>query len=499
VGAVLAGVITTLVASVLPALRAAQEEPADAVRRVPPSQRWPLRLGQLAGSLLLAGIGVALVAFKDHLPPRVGSFAGVGFLFLGSFLAMALMSALVARVFQPLTQNLFSVEDRLAADNLIRSPGRTGRVIAALAACVALLIQTAGVIRSHEKAILSWLEHSVTADLIVTAGGPISSSGQNVPMKADLAHKIEEVLPGSKAVAISFRYVDWPYREGETLILIMAVDTGLYYQRNRQRGANVPQLDLYWRLSQEPGTAVVSQNFSQLHRLKEGDSFTIPGYEGPVPLQVIGVIEDYTWNRGSVLVHRDHISRAFQTNLVDAFDVFLSAPEETETARKTLQNSSLAADHSLFVLTEEGLRTHVSNLIHRLYGLAYSQEVVVGLVAALGEVTALLISVLQRRRELGLLRAVGATQVQVLRSVLAEAFLMGIIGGLLGVAFGLVLEWYAVRVILLEEGGFSFPISLPWLEVLVFVGLALVLALSAGLLPALQAVRLRLADALAYE
>jgi putative ABC transport system permease protein len=283
------------------------------------------------------------------------------------------------------------------------------------------------------------------------------------------------------------------------LILIMAVDAGLYYQRNRQRGANVPQLDLYGRLSQEPGTALVSQNFSQLHGIQEGDTLTIPGDEGPVSLEVIGVIEDYTWNRGSVLVHRDYLSRAFHTNLVDAFDVFLAAPEERELARQTLQNSSLATEYSLFVLTGEGLRTHASNLIHRLYGLAYSQETVVGMVAALGVVTALLISVLQRRRELGLLRALGATQGQVLRSVLSEALIMGIMGSLLGVVFGLALEWYAVRVILLEEGGFSFPVSPPWFEALVFVGLALGLAWAGGLLPALQAVRLRMADALAYE
>jgi putative ABC transport system permease protein len=168
-------------------------------------------------------------------------------------------------------------------------------------------------------------------------------------------------------------------------------------------------------------------------------------------------------------------------------------------ARQTLQNSSLATEYSLFVLTGEGLRTHASNLIHRLYGLAYSQETVVGMVAALGVVTALLISVLQRRRELGLLRALGATQGQVLRSVLSEALIMGIMGSLLGVVFGLALEWYAVRVILLEEGGFSFPVSPPWFEALVFVGLALGLAWAGGLLPALQAVRLRMADALAYE
>jgi putative ABC transport system permease protein len=138
-------------------------------------------------------------------------------------------------------------------------------------------------------------------------------------------------------------------------------------------------------------------------------------------------------------------------------------------------------------------------MIRRVYSIAYLQETVVGIVAALGVVATLMISVIQRRRELGLLRAVGATQGQVLRSVLFEALLMGLIGSVLGVLFGIMLEWYAVKVILLEESGFRFPLTLPWREAALISALALTTATVAGLLPAARAVRLRIADAIAYE
>src|SRR5207302_10159050 len=137
--------------------------------------------------------------------------------------------------------------------------------------------------------------------------------------------------------------------------------------------------------------------------------------------------------------------------------------------------------------------------IRRVYSIAYLQEAVVGIVAVLGVVAALVISVIQRRRELGLLRAVGATQGQVLRTVLFEALLMGLIGSALGVLFGLVLEWYAVQVIFLEESGFRFPMTPPWREAGIIAALAITAATLAGLLPALRAVRLRIADAIAYE
>ncbi|HEY8505228.1 MAG TPA: FtsX-like permease family protein, partial [Gemmataceae bacterium] len=120
-------------------------------------------------------------------------------------------------------------------------------------------------------------------------------------------------------------------------------------------------------------------------------------------------------------------------------------------------------------------------------------------VASLGIIMAVLISVLQRRRELGLLRAVGATRAQVLRSVLCEAVLMGLLGTVLGILIGLPLEWYILRVVLYEESGFVFDVLIPWEQALGIAGGAMLVASLAGLLPALHAVRLRIPEAIAYE
>src|SRR5262249_46160377 len=146
------------------------------------------------------------------------------------------------------------------------------------------------------------------------------------------------------------------------------------------------------------------------------------------------------------------------------FDVYLPQSADARAAQRRIAQSPLGAEYSLVVLTHQELREQIQSMLQRLYGLAYTQETMGALVAALGVVMALLISVLQRRRELGLLRAVGATQAQVLRSVLAEALLMGLIGTLIGLVMGMPLEWYAVRVILFEESGFLFPIGWPWRE-----------------------------------
>ncbi|MBY0228103.1 MAG: FtsX-like permease family protein, partial [Gemmataceae bacterium] len=114
-------------------------------------------------------------------------------------------------------------------------------------------------------------------------------------------------------------------------------------------------------------------------------------------------------------------------------------------------------------------------------------------------VSALFISVLQRKRELGLLRAVGATRGQILRSVLAEAVLMGAIGAAVGFVIGLAMEWYVINVMIFDESGFLFPMRIPWADAgLVMLG-SVALATLAGLWPAYLATTLRIPEAIAYE
>jgi putative ABC transport system permease protein len=153
----------------------------------------------------------------------------------------------------------------------------------------------------------------------------------------------------------------------------------------------------------------------------------------------------------------------------------------------------------LLVQNRESVQLYLAGVIDRVFRVAYLQQIIVAIVAALGVVTALLISVLQRRRELGLLRAVGATQPQVMKSVLAEAMLMGLLGTILGFLMGLPMEWYLLRVVMLEETGFVFDVLIPWKEALGIGAISVLTATVAGLLPALHAVRLNIPDAIAYE
>jgi putative ABC transport system permease protein len=493
-----AGMLAALLAALVPALQAARAAPADAIRRVPPASggvRTWLRGG--TGTALLV-LGALAIACKPHLPPRLGTHGGLVLILLAALVAIPLLTRLLARLLQPVAGALMGVAGRLALDNLVRAPGRTGVVIAALAAGVALLLQTGGLIRSNESAMRSWVDFCVAGDLFVTSGGPLSAGGRTVPMGMPLAERLREVCPTMRVVPMRFRYLDWHANGRRARALLMVLDAAGYYQGNQDRDPPLADLELWGQLS-EPGTALVSDNFAALHGTRPGDTLVLPGSDGSVSLRVLGIVSDYSCAHGTIFVDRAHARRQFNADLVDVFDVYLPKGADHEQVRRELLQAPWAGEQGLCVLTRQEVRSHILGMVGRLYGLAYVQEVVVGLVAVLGVVAAVLISVLQRRRELGLLRAAGATRAQVLRSVLAEALFMGVLGTVVGVLLGLPLEWYTVRVILFEEAGFVCPLKFPWTTAAAVVILALTGALIAGLGPALHATRLRIPEAIAHE
>jgi putative ABC transport system permease protein len=490
--AALAGIGTALLAALLPAMQAAREEPADAVRRVPLLASWSMRVAQASSSMLLIGVGIAFLMLHEHLPERWGTYVSGALVLVGGLLITPLLAASLVRLLQPIIRVSLGIEGRLAADSLTRSPGRTGLVIAALAAGTALLLETAGITHSSEQMIVPWVDESFVSELIVTANSQIAASGDSLEMEEVLGQRIAS-LPGVESVVpIRFRRP----LVGDKMVFVIALDAADYYNAVRTRG-HVPGMELFPKLHQ-PGTILVSENYAARHGVAVGDSITLPGRRGPVPLQIIGTVVDYSWNMGTLFIDRQQWKEMADDPLVDCFDVFVRPGTNVEELRKAIR-ANWEAEQGVLVMTQGEVRQTIVDMIRRLYGITYAQQIVVMMVAGLGVVTALLISVLQRQRELGLLRAVGASRFQVVRSLLAEAALMGFLGAVIGIVLGIPLEWYAVRIILFEETGFVFPVSIPWTAAALLVAFAMGVAVLAGLVPALHAMRLRIPEAIAYE
>ncbi len=179
--AVAIGILTAVVACLVPAIQASQESPAEAVRRVAKAPTVSRLFMQVTVSLSMATFGFVMILFRNYIPYRLGTYGGMMLVLLGALVASPFFAAIGARIIQPFIRRFLGIEWRLAADNLVRSPGRTGLVIGALAAGVTLVVQTAGTIRSNRLALREWVQDAVAADLIVTSGSPIGAGAKHCP------------------------------------------------------------------------------------------------------------------------------------------------------------------------------------------------------------------------------------------------------------------------------------------------------------------------------
>src|SRR5262249_2724978 len=165
--------------------------------------------------------GTTLILLRGQFYLRTGSYGGLVLVLLGLLFLSPLLASMIARLLQPIVRITLGLEARLAADNLVRAPGRTGLLITALAAGVPLVLWTADSIRSTEDATLKGVDESIPADLFITSGSPVAGSGQNMLLKEDLGKQIEAAFPAVEA-ALPERYRTFDF--GKTKVLVVARD-----------------------------------------------------------------------------------------------------------------------------------------------------------------------------------------------------------------------------------------------------------------------------------
>jgi putative ABC transport system permease protein len=220
------GMAASLAAGLWPALRAAGVNPIEPLRRLAESPPGGLH----RRSIFLAGL---LAAAAGILHARVrslhwGPWPSLVCLVFAGLVAAPPLACLLAWLLRPLVRRWLGLGGLFALENLLRWPRRYGFVMATLAGGMALLLQTGGVIRGNEEALRDWLDRSVIGDLFVTSGGPLSASGQNLPMSDDLASIWRQQVPGLKVVPMRFRHVEWQQGDRAARLLLVLLDAPAY-------------------------------------------------------------------------------------------------------------------------------------------------------------------------------------------------------------------------------------------------------------------------------
>jgi putative ABC transport system permease protein len=283
---------------------------------------------------------------------------------------------------------------------------------------------------------------------------------------------------------------------GSPVIFVAADVQALVHRATLPPTAGDP--NTMYKLTGEGKGILASDNFALLHGYKLGDVLDIPSPRGLLHLPIVGVVLDYSDQQGSILMDRSVYQRYWNDDTVNVFRIYLAHGEtEAEVKRRILEK--FGSQRRLFVLTNRDVRQYVIRLTDQWFGITYVQIAVAVLVALLGIVNTLIVSITDRRRELGVLQAVGGLRNQIRGTIWLEALTIGAVGLILGLAFGAVQLYYSLRITGEDLAGMRLDYEYPYQICLVLVPVILGVAFISAIGPAESAVRGSLVEALEYE
>jgi putative ABC transport system permease protein len=480
----LVGIGVALVSAASPAREASLVPPVEAMARG--EREHAARVNQLRDlwiSLLLAASGGA-ASFAPPIAgkPFFGYLAALLMIGASAFAIPALVSGLTT-LFSGLLRRALGVEAMLASRSLVSSLRRTAVLLAALSTAIAMMTSVGIMVGSFRQTVETWMDDQLKADLFLQPAG--DPRADRLPtLDASLADVLA-ALPGVAGVD-RFRGYDISY-QGMPATLGSA-DTRANHDLAKIRflsGRANAVVDAELR---DGDNAAVSEPFANKHHIRAGDSITLPLGNAPVTFRVIDVFYDYGSEKGIIVVDRSTMLRYLPDPAPSGIAVYLSPGVDVDAVRKAIEK--VTAGRNVLIFTNRNLRAEAIRVFDRTFAITYALELVAVVVAIVGIAGALLTVVIDRRRELGLLRFLGASVGQIRKLIFVEAGLIGLLANLAGLLLGIVLSWLLIFVI--NKQSFGWTIQLHWpttvlLSALTLVFLATVLS---GIYPARIATRM---------
>jgi putative ABC transport system permease protein len=243
---------------------------------------------------------------------------------------------------------------------------------------------------------------------------------------------------------------------------------------------------------------IISESFQSKFGKTMNDTVALTTPTGRVEFKVLGVYVDYSSDAGSVLIDRALYKKYWRDELVDAFDLWLEPGADALQVIQTIREE-YGEKYQLFISTHRELRDAVVRIMEQSFVVNYAVEIVAVVVAIFSVINTLLASILDRTREIGVLRAIGATQAQVRAIILMEAGWMGLLGGLLGIFAGTIMSYHHVVYNTKMLTGWTFQFYYPYGIAALSLVASVILCLIAGYGPAKQAAAMPIVTAIGYE
>jgi putative ABC transport system permease protein len=478
------GIGITVLAAIEPALTAARISPVEALRArldLPGVRRG--RLTWIAFTFVVVAV-VAMLAWPPVDAPSGAerALAVYGVLLLATLLSPFILRPMARLLGLPVGL-LLRIEERLARESFARDRSRTTLTLGSLVIGLAMIVALGWAAQAARTSAYAWLADVVPGDELVSSIRPVAA---DEPVRDALA-----AVPGVARVSpiasfdVAFRGVRL---DAAAVVGADFLADGRLTVLAGDRASALDSLDA-------GGAAILPQGLADAFGLHVGETMRLPvGSERQLELRVVAIVERSMPGSGgeAILVGWKDATESLGVLGADAFAVRF-APGAAATAVPALRE--VASTFALESNPIERIQGAIADALSRVFSVFDALAVVAVIVAALGIVNTLTMGVVERIREIGVLRAIGMTRRQVMRMVVVEASILGVVGVVLGSIAGV-----GAGGLLLElGGGLGGPDGLPWLPIGVAAFLGLALPALAAIYPARLAARISIVDSLQYN
>ncbi len=485
--AVVLGVGMTILGGLWPALSASRVTPLEALRPTV-SEAYQ----RVARRRALVGAGFVALALLGLLSGQTGPAAlGVVLFLIGLVLVAPALIRPLARAFGRPLALAFAREGRIAQGNMARQPGRAAVTASALMIGLAIVVTMSGMTTSLVEGFMNIIDKNLGADFLFMPPS-LFLGGGNIGAGPELRQRIQETPGIAEVTTLRMGMTE----AGGTVLQVIGIDPATFPRISGLDFSAGDETEAYAELA--AGRAIIVNGvFALQNRVRVGDTLTLKTPEGERDYRVVGIGIDFM----NAKLATGYISQA---NLAADFhqttDLFLMANKTPEADLATVHNAleAIIRDYPVFTLFDSAQwRASQRDTLAGAMNMLYLLVVALALPSLVALINTLVINVMERTREIGLLRAVGGTRRQIRRMILAESLLLAATGTAFGILVGLWLGYVMVGV--LKIAGFKLPYYFPFGGILFTIAVGLLLGVAASLIPARHAARLDVVAALHYE
>lgn len=483
VSAVGIGIGGAVISSMVAAGRAASFHILDELREgagTKDTSPW----GDAAVGMLVLGLGATILASELRGPTDGATIA----LIFGAIMACAggltrvgpLLLAGVARAARPLAARARPAPPALAVESILRDPTRSRSAIAAVMVAFALVLIVGAFVRSLRGSILSWVDQTLAADFFVspTMQLPLPSGPT---FDAPVEQALREI-PGIATIGAA-RMIN--VRIGDALA-VLRTEGAEDFGRKRYPVADGDLSAETMAAFTSGSTVFVSDNFAYRRGVRAGEQLVLDTPAGERRFRIGAILTDYTLDVGTIIIDRAVYRQTWNDPLVNTFGIWLEPGVDAAEVRRAIANRLQPRYHAA-VLSGAEFNAQIAGALDAALGLTNAMQLVAVVIAFIGIVNFFLAEVVNRRREIGLLRGVALTRGQIVQWFSVEACLLGLSGGILATAFG----WIVARLLVLHStrliSGWSLSFDYPWASAMAVIVLSSVSAIGASIPPARHA------------